>query len=58
MSQQESLYVIEFERADQMSQEEFGKSDEDVRDFIGRCFKFKGPIKSVSLKFPSQDGAE
>lgn len=53
MSQQESLFVIEFERADQPAQEEFGKSEADVRDFIERCFKFKGAIKSVSLVHPA-----
>lgn len=50
----EQIYVIEFERADQPSQEEYGKSEEDVRDFIQRCFKFKGPIKSVALLHPPQ----
>lgn len=54
----EQLYLIEFESAAQPAQEEFGSSEEDVRDFIERCFKFKGAIKSVALKFPDQAESE
>lgn len=46
----EQLYTITFENG--AVQQEYGKSEEDVRDFIARCFKFKGPIKSVELYQP------
>jgi transcriptional regulator with XRE-family HTH domain len=46
----EQLYTVTFENG--ATQQEYGKSEEDVRDFIARCFKFKGPIKSVALYQP------
>lgn len=45
--EQEALYVVTYESGD--TQEEYGADEADVRDFISRCFKFKGPIKSVEL---------
>lgn len=44
---QEQFWLITFENGE--TQEEYGKDEADVRDFISRCFKFKGPIKSVEL---------
>ena len=46
----EQLYTITFESGE--TQQEYGKDEADVRDFISRCFKFKGPIKSVALYQP------
>lgn len=42
---QETFWLITFESGE--TQEEYGSSEADVRDFIQRCFKFKGTIKSV-----------
>lgn len=46
----EQLYVITFK--DGTTQEEYGKSEADVRDFIQRCFKFRGEVQSVTLYQP------
>jgi hypothetical protein len=46
----EQLYVITFE--DGTTQQEYGQSESDVRDFISRCFAFKCPIRSVELYEP------
>jgi len=47
MTGQDLFYIVTFENGD--TQEEYGASEADVRDFIARSFKFKGPIKSVVL---------
>lgn len=47
MSQQETFWLITFTSGE--TQEEYGSSEADVRDFIARCFKFKGDIKSVEV---------
>ena len=43
----EAMYLITYVNGE--TQEEFGNSVADVRDFISRCFKFQGPIKSIQL---------
>lgn len=44
---QETFWLITFESGE--TQEEYGANEQDVRDFIQRCFKFKGAIKKVEV---------
>jgi hypothetical protein len=55
MAQQEILWLITFTSGD--TQEEFGANEADVRDFIQRCFAFKGAIANIA-PLHGEDGSE
>lgn len=48
------LWIITY--ASGVVQEEYGASEQDVRDFVARCYKERGAIKSiVEHQFEAQD---
>lgn len=55
MAQQEIIWLITFESGE--TQEEYGSSVQDVREFIARSFHHKGPVRST-VPLHGDDGSE